>query len=60
MIEVAVEKRLGDFHLDASFSAPAAGIIALFGRSGTGKTTLVNAIAGLIKPGVPDTIAGGV
>ncbi|HEX4113767.1 MAG TPA: molybdenum ABC transporter ATP-binding protein [Stellaceae bacterium] len=50
MIEVAVEKRLGAFQLDASFSAPAAGIIALYGRSGAGKTSLVNAIAGLIAP----------
>ena len=50
MIEVAVEKRLGDFSLDARFSAPAAGIIALYGPSGSGKTTLVNAIAGLVRP----------
>jgi molybdate transport system ATP-binding protein len=50
MIDVAVEKRLGEFQLDARFSAPAAGIVALHGRSGTGKTTLVNAIAGLITP----------
>ncbi|HEY5209853.1 MAG TPA: molybdenum ABC transporter ATP-binding protein [Stellaceae bacterium] len=50
MIEVAVEKRLGDFQLDARFSAPANGIVALYGRSGTGKTTLVNTIAGLVRP----------
>jgi len=50
VIEVAVEKRLGDFRLDARFSAAADGIIALFGQSGSGKTTLVNAIAGLLRP----------
>jgi molybdate transport system ATP-binding protein len=50
MIEVAVEKRLGDFQLRARFSAPSAGIIALYGPSGSGKTTLVNAIAGLVTP----------
>ena len=50
MIEVEVEKRLGEFRLDARLSAPAAGIIALYGRSGSGKTTLVNAIAGLVRP----------
>jgi molybdate transport system ATP-binding protein len=50
MIEVAVEKRLGAFHLDARFAAPAAGITALFGRSGAGKTTLVNMLAGLVRP----------
>ncbi|MGH6989803.1 MAG: molybdenum ABC transporter ATP-binding protein [Stellaceae bacterium] len=50
MIEIAVEKRLGPFHLDARLSTPGTGIIALFGRSGMGKTTLVNAIAGLVRP----------
>jgi molybdate transport system ATP-binding protein len=50
MIEVAVEKRLGEFRLDAAFSSPATGIIALFGPSGGGKTSIVNAIAGLLKP----------
>jgi len=50
MIEVAVEKQLGDFDVHARFVAPAAGIIALHGPSGSGKTTLVNAIAGLVTP----------
>jgi molybdate transport system ATP-binding protein len=50
MIEVAVEKRLGGFQLDARFSAPGEGIIALYGPSGSGKTTLINAIAGLVRP----------
>src|SRR5262249_33931472 len=50
MIEVDVQKRLGDFALAAEFTAPGAGITALFGRSGAGKTTLVNALAGLVRP----------
>ncbi len=50
MIEVAVEKRLGAFSLDAKFAAPAHGITALYGRSGAGKTSLVNALAGLMRP----------
>ena len=50
MIELEVEKRLGDFTLDAGFSATASGIIALFGPSGCGKTTLINLIAGLLRP----------
>jgi molybdate transport system ATP-binding protein len=50
VIEVDVEKRLGEFHLAARFTAPASGITALFGRSGAGKTTVVNALAGLIRP----------
>ena len=50
MIEIDVEKRLGDFHLEARFVAPGTGITALFGRSGAGKTTLVNLLAGLERP----------
>lgn len=52
MLEVAVRKRQGDFHLDSEFACPAQGIVALFGRSGSGKTTLVNALAGLVRPEV--------
>jgi molybdate transport system ATP-binding protein len=35
------------FSLNAAFSAPAAGVTALFGPSGSGKTTLLRCIAGL-------------
>ncbi len=49
MLEVTVERRLGAFRLAASFVA-GAGITALFGRSGSGKTSLVNALAGLLQP----------
>jgi molybdate transport system ATP-binding protein len=49
MLALDVEKRLGDFSLAARFEA-AGGVTALFGASGTGKTTLVNMIAGLIAP----------
>lgn len=50
MIEVDIQKRLGDFELAVQFTAPASGITALFGRSGAGKTTVVNALAGLVRP----------
>ena len=49
MLTVAVRHRLGDFQLDAAFEA-SGGLTALFGRSGAGKTSLANAIAGLIRP----------
>ncbi|WP_370282995.1 molybdenum ABC transporter ATP-binding protein [Pseudooceanicola sp.] len=39
----------GGFTLEAAFEAPE-GVTALFGRSGAGKTTLVNAVAGLLRP----------
>jgi molybdate transport system ATP-binding protein len=50
MLDVAAEKRLGEFQLTARFLLPAAGVLALFGRSGAGKTTLVNMLAGLVRP----------
>lgn len=40
---------LGSFELRVSFRAEA-GITALFGRSGAGKTSVVNAISGLLRP----------
>ena len=50
MLTVQVQKRLGDFQLSANFSAEAATITAIFGKSGAGKTSLINAIAGLSCP----------
>ena len=49
MLSVRVAHRLGDFQLAAAFDSEG-GLTALFGRSGAGKTSLVNAIAGLIRP----------
>jgi molybdate transport system ATP-binding protein len=49
MIDVDVEQRLGAFHLDVNFTAEAP-IVGLFGRSGSGKTSVINAIAGITTP----------
>ncbi len=59
MIEIDVEKRLGSFTLEARFSAPSAGITALFGRSGAGKTTVVNMLAGLVRPDRGEIVVDG-
>ncbi|MWJ26920.1 molybdenum ABC transporter ATP-binding protein [Halomonas sp. ZH2S] len=37
----------GDFTLDVEFSIPSYGVTALFGRSGSGKTTILRCLAGL-------------
>lgn len=46
---VEAKQRLGKFTLDAGFTSEG-GVTALFGRSGSGKTSLVSIIAGLWKP----------
>ena len=49
MIQVDVQHRLGSFELKAQFMSEGR-VTALFGRSGSGKTSLVNIIGGLIRP----------
>lgn len=49
MLSVDIRHNFNDFDLNAEFNAPS-GLTALFGRSGSGKTTIVNAIAGLLRP----------
>ena len=49
VIEVDVEHRFGDFTLKTAF-ASSGRLTALFGRSGSGKSSLVNIIGGLVRP----------
>ena len=48
-LAVEIKHTFQGFALDVSFQAPS-GVTALFGRSGAGKTTVVNAVAGLLRP----------
>lgn len=49
MLNVSLQHTFGGFDLDVALQA-GPGITALFGRSGAGKTTVINAVAGLLKP----------
>jgi molybdate transport system ATP-binding protein len=49
MLRVNVSKQLGDFKLDAAFESEGR-VTGLFGSSGAGKTSLINMIAGLLRP----------
>jgi len=49
MLRVDVTKQLGEFALEASFASEGR-VTGLFGVSGAGKTSLINMIAGLLRP----------
>ena len=48
-LSIALRHGFEGFALDVAFEAPP-GVTVLFGRSGSGKTTVVNAVAGLLRP----------
>lgn len=49
MLKVTMRHRFDGFTLDVDFQTWT-GVTALFGRSGTGKTTIVNALSGILRP----------
>lgn len=48
-LDVNLRHTLGNFSLDVRFNAPA-GLTVLFGESGAGKSSVINAVAGLLRP----------
>lgn len=57
MLQVDITHQLGDFSLDihAQFGS---GLTALFGPSGAGKTSLIHAVAGIMRPRVGRIVLG--
>jgi molybdate transport system ATP-binding protein len=49
MLRVDISKQLGEFSIEAAFTSEGR-VTGLFGASGAGKTSLVNMIAGLLRP----------
>ncbi|WPD76922.1 molybdenum ABC transporter ATP-binding protein ModC [Dickeya fangzhongdai] len=50
MLQLDFTQQLGDLTLSVATQLPASGITAVFGVSGAGKTSLINAIVGLTRP----------
>ncbi|WP_022850931.1 molybdenum ABC transporter ATP-binding protein [Limisalsivibrio acetivorans] len=50
MLEFSAVKTYPDFKLDATFSGGEGMVTALFGKSGSGKTSIINMAAGLTEP----------
>ena len=59
MLKIDVQKRQGRFTVAASFTVESAGVTALFGPSGAGKTSIINMVAGLVRPDEGHVIVNG-
>lgn len=58
MIEVSARLRRADFSLDVGFVSDAR-VTALVGPSGVGKTTVLNVVAGLVRPDTGRVVVDG-
>ena len=49
-MEIRVRRLQGNFSIDVVFQGETSGVTALFGESGAGKTSVINMVAGLVRP----------
>ena len=49
-MEIDLKRKQGNFTVNVAFHGAPSGVTALFGSSGAGKTSIVNMVAGLLKP----------
>ncbi len=49
-VAVRFRKSLENIDIDVDFTVPNCGITAIFGRSGAGKTSVINAVSGILAP----------
>lgn len=50
MLQINVKKQLGQLALQSDLQIPEQGVTAIFGLSGSGKTSLINLVSGLTAP----------
>ena len=58
-LEIRIAHAFPGFRLDVDLTLPG-GLTSLFGRSGSGKTSIVNAVAGLLRPDQARIVLDGV
>jgi molybdate transport system ATP-binding protein len=59
MFSIRAKKRREGFLLDVAIEVASPGVVALFGRSGCGKTTLANIVAGLLPADEAQIVING-
>jgi molybdate transport system ATP-binding protein len=59
MLDMQVRHRQGAFSVEATINQTEMGITALFGPSGAGKTSIINMLAGLLRPDAGRIVVNG-
>lgn len=49
-LNIDIRRQQGNCRIHAAFRSEGGGVTALFGRSGAGKTSIINMVAGLVRP----------